>query len=153
MNEIDEQILEILTRDARIPLARIGEEVGLSRPAVTERIKKLEQAGFIKGYSAILDPISLGQNITAFISAKHLGVVDEKTQQALGELAKRKEILEVHSLAGEDCYFIKVQVADIATLNEIVNSLKKPPLSMSTKTTIVLKTYFEKVGGTILKGE
>ena len=73
MKDLDQKILEILTNDARTPHAQIGEEVGLSRPAVTERVKKLELSGIIEGYSAVLNPEALGQSLTAFISAKHQG--------------------------------------------------------------------------------
>ncbi len=150
MNEVDGKIIDMLTIDARTPHAQIAEEVGLSRPAVTERVKKLENTDIIKGYSAILNPAALGQAITAFISAKHPGIPAEETQEALKRLSDSKEILEIHTIAGEDCFFIKVRTAGMASLNNIVNSLKKSPLNMITKTTIVLETYFEKVGGTML---
>ena len=151
MKELDQKILDILTKDARTAHAQIGEEVGLSRPAVTERVKKLEQRGIIKGYSAVLDPEALGQPITAFISAKHQGVLNDEVQVTLNELAKHDEILEIHSIAGEDCFLIKVRTTDMKSLNRLVNHMKQPPLTMVTKTTIVLETYFEKVGGTVLR--
>ncbi|NIR48230.1 Lrp/AsnC family transcriptional regulator, partial [candidate division KSB1 bacterium] len=144
-------IIEILARDARTPHAQIAEEIGLSRPAVTERVKKLENNGIIKGYSAILNPNSLGQAITAFISAKHPGVLTAEVQKALKELEDNSEVLEIHSIAGEDCFLIKVRTKDMTSLNRIINELKKPPLTMATKTTIVLESYFEKIGGTVLK--
>jgi Lrp/AsnC family leucine-responsive transcriptional regulator len=151
MNDLDTKILATLLKDARTPHAQIAEEIGLSRPAVSERVKKLEQTGIIKGYSAIIDPTALGQSITAFISARHPGIVQKETEKALRDLANRDEILEIHTVAGEDCFLIKVRLANIEELNEIIKNLKKPPLMMSTKTTIALETFFEKVGGTILK--
>ena len=151
MKELDQKILEILTNDARTPHAQIGKQVGLSRPAVTERVKKLEQSGIIEGYSAVLNPEALGQSLTAFISAKHQGVLNDEVQLTLNELAKHGEILEIHSIAGDDCFVIKVRTTDMKSLNRIVNHMKQPPLRMVTKTTIVLETYFEKVGGTVLR--
>ena len=151
MKELDQKILEILTNDARTPHAQICKQVGLSRPAVTERVKKLEQSGIIEGYSAVLNPEALGQSLTAFISAKHQGVLNDEVQVTLNELAKRGEILEIHSIAGDDCFLIKVRTTDMKSLNRIVNHMKQPPLRMATKTTIVLETYFEKVGGTVLR--
>ena len=150
MNDIDKYILEKLYEDARISHTQLAEEVGLSRPAVAERIKKLEQKNIIKGYSAVLNPEALGQSITAFISGRHQGIANAKTFDALRSLAKQKDILEIHSIAGEDCFLIKVRTSDMTSLNNIVNNLKKTPLKMSTKTTIVLESYFEKVGGTVL---
>lgn len=152
MKDLDQKILEILTNDARTPHAQIGEEVGLSRPAVTERVKKLEQNGIIKGYSAVLSPEAMGQSVTAFISAKHQGVMNDEVQLTLNELSKFDEILEIHSIAGEDCFLIKVRTTNMKSLNRIVNHMKQPPLTMVTKTTIVLETFFEKVGGTVLRG-
>lgn len=151
MDKIDGKILEILMKDARTPHARIAEEVGLSRPAVSDRIRKLETTDIIKGYSVILDPQSLGQFITAFISAKHPGILDNAVQRALNDLEVNPEIIEIHSIAGEDCFLVKVRTQDMKSLNEIVHQLKKPPLMMTTKTTIVLESYFEKVGGTTLR--
>ena len=153
MDSIDSAILEILTGDARTPHAQIAEEVGLSRPAVAERVRKLEQANIIKGYSAILNQEALGKLIIAFISAKHIGVLDKEAADDLINLADNPAILEIHSIAGEDCFLIKVRTGDMKSLNKIVNDLKKPPLRMITKTTIVLETYFEKVGGTTLRPE
>ena len=151
MKELDQKILEILTNDARTPHAQICKQVGLSRPAVTERVKKLEQSGIIEGYSAVLNPEALGQSLTAFISAKHQGVLNDEVRVTLNELAKHGEILELHSIAGDDCFLIKVRTTDMKSLNRIVNHMKQPPLRMVTKTTIVLETYFEKVGGTVLR--
>lgn len=151
MNEIDQKIIATLLKDARTSHAQIAEEVGLSRPAVADRIKKLEQTGVIKGYSTILDPASLGHSIAAYISAKYAGIMNKEVEKALRDLAKRNEILEIHSVAGEDCFLFKVRARDINELNEIVNLLKQQPLEMTTKTTIVLQTYFEKIGGVILQ--
>ncbi|HEX9654505.1 MAG TPA: Lrp/AsnC family transcriptional regulator [bacterium] len=151
MNDVDQKIVDYLLNDARTPHAQIADEIGLSRPAVTERVKKLEQTGVIRGYTAIVDPVAVGQSIAAFISARYAGTVNKEVDKALRDLAKRSEILEIHSVAGEDCFLFKVRAADINQLNEIVNLLKKTPLEMTTKTTIVLQTYFEKIGGTLLR--
>ena len=151
IKDIDKRILTFLRNDARTPHAKIAEEVGISRPAVSERIKKLEQSGFVKGYSVVLDPDSFGQHITAFISAKISCLLNNVSIKALKELAKNPDILELHSVAGEDCFLIKVRTADMQKLSAIVNSFKEEPLCMSTKTTIVLERYFEKVGGIMLE--
>jgi len=150
MNATDRQIIDILLRDARTSHAQIAESVGLSRPAIAERIKKMEQAGVIKGFSVILQPEAIDESITAFISAKHTGILSDAIRQALVELQNRKEILEIHSVAGEDCFLIKVRTEGMDRLNEVVNSLKEPPFEMTTKTTIVLERYFEKAGGITL---
>ena len=73
-----------------------------------------------------------------------------KAESAVYELSRRKEILEVHGVAGEDCLYLKVRVKDMKELNDLVRSLQQPPLNMETKTTIAMNTYFEKVGGIVL---
>ena len=104
-------------------------------------------------YRVILNQEALGKSIIAFISAKHIGVLDTEATDGLINLADKPAILEIHSIAGEDCFLIKVRTSDMKSLNTIVNELKEPPLQMTTKTTIVLETYFEKVGGTTLLPE
>lgn len=146
LNATDLKILAILLKDARTPHAQIAEEIGLSRPAIAERIKKLEQAGVIKGYSAVINPEAVGKAVTAFISAKYPGVIDAAVIDALKDLVHHTDILEIHSIAGEDCFLIKVRTDNMQTLNQIINFLKEPPLTMTTKTTIVLERYFEKNG-------
>ena len=153
MSTTDDQILEILLRDARTPHAQIAEEVGLSRPAVAERVKKLEQTGVIYGYSTVLNHETFGRSIMAFISAKQSSPLSQGVSRALLKLADEPDILEIHSIAGEDCFLIKVRTSDMRSLNEILTNLKKPPLQMTTKTTIVLETYFEKVAGKTLRPE
>lgn len=147
MNETDKQILEILLKDARTSHAQIAEEVGLSRPAVAERIKKMEQSGVIKGFSVVVGPTETGQKITAFISARTMGILSDIVRQALMDLQNAPEVLEIYSVAGEDCFLIKVRTSDMGSLNTIVNRFKEPPFEMVTKTTIVLERYFEKAGG------
>ncbi len=151
-NATDTRILQILLNDARTSLAQIAEEIGLSRPAISERLKKLEQAGVIAGYTAVLAPEKIDQSLTAFISAKHQDILSDEVRQALQALSNSSEVIEIHSIAGDDCFLIKVRTSGVETLNAIVNRLKEPPFRMATKTTIVLERYFEKTGGITLDG-
>jgi len=150
MKSTDKKILGLLLKDARISQAQISEIVGLSRPAVAERIKKLEQSGVIQAYTAVVSPAALGNYMTAFIAAKQVGIPRKVTREDIMALSQDERILEVHDTAGEDCFLLKVRVPDVHALNEIVKRLAGPPLSMTTKTTIALDSYFEKVGGAML---
>ena len=148
--ELDDQDLNILThllRDGRAPAAQIADRVGLSRPAVADRIEKLERNGVIRGHTVVVDPAAVGHPITAFIAARSPGKVQPKAWEAFQELMKGDEIVEVHTVAGEDCYFIKVRTASIGSLNRLVETLTSPPISLSTRTTIVMQTHCEKIGG------
>jgi Lrp/AsnC family transcriptional regulator, leucine-responsive regulatory protein len=152
IDEIDRQILGILARDGRTPIVQVAEQVGLSRPAVSDRIEKLERSGVIRGSSVVVDPAALGMGVTAFISARQSATFEPKAEEAFRALLGRDEVVEVHTVAGEDCYLVKVRTSSIAALNLLVNELSAPPLELSTRTTIVMETHVEKVGGVLLAG-
>ena len=149
MDDLDRKIVDVLLRDGRTPAAQIAEEVGLSRPAVAERIARLERNGVIRGTTVVIEPSSFGRTVTAFIAARGPNL-SAKQWKAFHELMDSDEILETHSVAGDDCYLIKVRTASMPSLNAIVARLTSPPLSLATRTTIVMETHCEKVGGITL---
>jgi Lrp/AsnC family transcriptional regulator, leucine-responsive regulatory protein len=139
INEIDKQILNIIQADARISNAEIARQVGLAPSAVLERVRKLEERGIIRGYAAELDASKVGLGLTAFVFVKttFCGGIGE-------ELAKIPEVLEVHDIAGEDCYLLKVRVENTEELSKFFREkLKRMPEIHSTRTTIVLQTIKE----------
>jgi Lrp/AsnC family leucine-responsive transcriptional regulator len=150
LDDIDREILKLLGGDGRTPAAQIAERVGLSRPAVADRIEKLEREGVIRGTTVVVDPSAMGQNITAFVSCRGTGQLPPKAWSAFTTILKSDEVLEAHTVAGDDCYLIKVRTGSIGSLNELVHRLTAPPLSLSTRTTIVMRTHCEKVGGVVL---
>jgi Lrp/AsnC family leucine-responsive transcriptional regulator len=150
LDELDRAILALLARDGRTPAAQIAERIGLSRPAVAERIEKLERSGVIRGTTVVVDPTILGKNITAFVSCRGTGQLAPRAWQTFRRILQGDEVLEAHTVAGDDCYLIKVRTGSIASLNDLVNRLTAAPLSLSTKTTIVMRTHCEKVGGVTL---
>ncbi len=150
-DELDRRILDILLRDGRTPASQIADQIGLSRPAVAERIEKLERGGVIRGTTAVLNPVALGRGVTAFVSARGAGFLP-KARKAFNELLAGDEVVEAHSVAGDDCYLIKVRTDTIASLNTLVSRLTSQPLGLTTRTTIVMETFCEKVGGIDLAG-
>lgn len=146
LDELDHRIVQLLLKDARTPAAQIAEQIGLSRPAVADRLDKLERQGVIRGTTAVVDPTALGRGVTAFIAARgaHLSGACWKK---FHELMQRDEVLEVHTVAGDDCYLMKVRAESIGALNTLVQQLTEAPLSLATRTTIVMETHCEKVGG------
>ncbi|MGA7615165.1 MAG: Lrp/AsnC family transcriptional regulator [Thermoanaerobaculia bacterium] len=142
----DLAILDILTRDGRASISTIAHQVGLSRPTVAERIERMEASGVLRGITAAVDPVAIGREITAFIFA-HSSASDASMKRMFRSLADQGDVLEIHTVAGEDCYVMKVRTDSIASLNTLVSSLQSPPFSLTTRTTIVLETQFEKVGG------
>lgn len=143
---VDLQIVDILEQDGRTPVAQIAEQVGLSRPAVAERISRLESDGVILGVTAVVDPGSRGLGITAFVSGRASDEPEGKRRKALEKFVARTEVEEAHKVAGEDCYLFKVRTSSIEALNEIVTVLASAPLSLTTRTTIVMDTFCEKTG-------
>ena len=150
LDETDHRILGWLLRDGRVPASQIAESIGLSRPAVAERIEKLERNGVVRGTTVVIDPEALGEHVTAFVSARASGPVSDKARKAFDALLQKSEILEAHTVAGDDCYLLKVRTDSIASLNALVSSLTAAPLSLATRTTIVMQTHCEKVGGITL---
>jgi len=146
LDELDLRIVALLLQDARIPAAQIAEQIGLSRPAVADRLDKLERQGVVRGTTAVIDPVALGRSITAFVAARG-PTLSSASWKKFRELMSREEVLEVHTVAGDDCYLMKVRTESIGALNTLVQQLSAAPLSLATRTTIVMKTHCEKVGG------
>jgi Lrp/AsnC family leucine-responsive transcriptional regulator len=152
LDDLDRRILELLLRDGRAPAAHIADQVGLSRPAVAERIEKLERQGVVRGTTVVIEPESVGRGVTAFVAARG-ATLDPKAWRRFRDLMQSDEILEVHTVAGDDCYLLKVRTDSIASLNVLVSKLTSPPISLATRTTIVMKTHCEKIGGITLGAE
>jgi Lrp/AsnC family leucine-responsive transcriptional regulator len=150
IDDLDRKIVSLLLSDGRLPASQLAERVGLSRPAVAERIEKLERNGVIRGTTVVVEPSALGMQITAFVSARGDVKLTAKGWKGFEELMRSEEVLEVHTVAGDDCFLIKVRTGSIASLNTLVARLAAPPLSLSTRTTIVMQTHCEKIGGITL---
>lgn len=152
LDDLDLKIVSLLLKDGRTPAAQIADQIGLSRPAVADRLEKLESQGVIRGTTAVIDPAAVGNAITAFVAARG-GTMSPTGWRTFRDLMRRDEILEVHTVAGDDCFLIKVRTRSIGDLNELVQSLTAFPMSLATRTTIVMQTHCEKVGGIDLGGE
>ncbi|HEX9892632.1 MAG TPA: Lrp/AsnC family transcriptional regulator [Gemmatimonadales bacterium] len=142
IDDIDHRILGILQDNARISNADIAREVGMAPSATLERVRKLEERGLLKGYEARLDHNLLGRGLTAFIFVRSNEMpVGEGAAKALAAI---EEVLEVHHVAGEDCFLVKVRAADTRDLHRLIRErLGAIPQVTSTRTTIVLETVKE----------
>ena len=120
----------------------IARDVGLAPSAILERIRKLEQSGAIKGYSALIDPKLLGHGMLAFVAVRS---ADQPGEDRIARtLARMPEILEVHHVAGEDCFLIKLRARDAGHVGELLKrKIGAIPGVSSTRTTIVLRTEKE----------
>jgi Lrp/AsnC family transcriptional regulator, leucine-responsive regulatory protein len=146
IDPISRRLLQLLSADGRASYQALADEVGLSRPAVMERVKRMEEGGHILGYTARIDRSRVGYPITAFVNVRYPGSEHEEAEQAVRALETNPSVLEAHHVAGEDCYILKVAAPSLAALERILLSLRGPGLSASTRTTIVLSSVFEKPG-------
>jgi Lrp/AsnC family leucine-responsive transcriptional regulator len=136
----DVQIAAALQDDARATYADVAAKVGLSASAVHERVRKLEQAGVIRGYRAVLDPGSLGLFVTALIAATPL---DPRQPDDLPERVRDfAEVEDCYSVAGEANYVLKVRTRTTADLEDLIRRLRERA-GIQTRTTIALSTPFE----------
>jgi Lrp/AsnC family leucine-responsive transcriptional regulator len=136
------KILKILQEKARIPNVEVARQVGMAPSAVLERIRKLEKQGFIDGYEVRLNPKRFAKSLVAFVRVKIKKLSDEKR---IGEkLSRIAEVQEVHYVAGEDAFLVKVRVADTEDLGRLTRDKIAAITSVqSTQTAIVLSTYKE----------
>jgi len=139
LDRIDAKILDILQGDGRASHSAMAEAVGLSQPSVHERVKKLEQRGIIKGYTALLDPAALDLSVLAFISVRY----NTKAEAVAKAVVRMSEVLEVHHIAGEDCLLVKVRCRAPQDLERVLDRIWDSGPVASTKTTIVLSSYKE----------
>lgn len=120
IDAINLRLLDELQQDARLSLAELGRRVGLSSPAVAERLQRLEQAGVIRGYRTELDPAALGFGLGAIIRVRPA----PRQLHKVAELARASsEVVECHRITGEDCYLIKAHLRSIAHLEELIDQL------------------------------
>ena len=116
----DLKILEALQVNARAPLAELGRLIGLSQPAISERVKRLEDAGVIEGYGARINPRALGLGLMAIV---RLRTAHEHIKACLKRFSEIPHIIEVHRVTGEDCFILKVLVPTPEDLETIVDRI------------------------------
>jgi Lrp/AsnC family transcriptional regulator, leucine-responsive regulatory protein len=118
LDETNRKLLAELQDDARMSLAELGRRVGLSSPAVAERLQRLESAGAIAGYRTEIDPKALGYSLSAVIRVRPAS----RQLARVAELARNSaEVVECHRVTGEDCFFMKAHVRSIEHLEELID--------------------------------
>jgi Lrp/AsnC family leucine-responsive transcriptional regulator len=144
MDAIDVGILAMLQENGRVSQHDLAKAVGLSAPAVSDRLKKLEERGVIRGYTALLDPRALGQDVTAFIA---VGINGSKHYVGFRQRARdRSEVMECHSVTGEGSHLLKVRVASTVALESLLAEIQSWPGVQWTTTSLVLSTVKETIG-------
>ncbi|MBD3172374.1 AsnC family transcriptional regulator [Candidatus Bathyarchaeota archaeon] len=143
LDEIDNKIVDMLLMDSRTPLSHISREVGISSPAIRERVNKLMQKGIIKRFSTIIDYKKLGLGLTAFIGLS----MDESRccqEEVFTELENIPRVLEAHFTNGEEDILVKLVTENTETLVDLLGQINAIDGVNRTKTMIALKTPIER---------
>jgi Lrp/AsnC family transcriptional regulator, leucine-responsive regulatory protein len=118
VDQVSRALLAELQEDARLSLAELGRRVGLSAPAVAERLARLEEDGVIAAYRAIVNPRALGLSLSAVVRVRP----NARQLPKVAELARATpEVTECHRITGEDCYFMRMHVRDVEHLEEVID--------------------------------
>lgn len=141
LDTLDRHILSLLQENCKLSLNRIGERVGLSAPSVVDRIRKLEENGVIRGYTAVLDARKLGKDITAFIgvSIHHPRLI----QTFEKDIDRFEEVQECHHVTGEYTLLLKVKTDNTSGLEELIRQIRSIDGVDRTETSVVLSTHTE----------
>lgn len=133
LDDTNLRLLAELQSEPRLPMTELGRRVGMSAPAVTERIRRLEETGVIRGYQLDIDPAALGLPLTAYIrvrpNAGYLPRVAELAQEI-------PEVVECHRITGEDCFIVKVHLPAMDQLDRILDRF----LMLGTTTTSIVQS-------------
>lgn len=142
IDRIDYQLLDALQQDAKIPLKKIGEIVGLSAPSVLERIRKLEQAGVIRGYHAQLDAHAVGLDVAAFIGVSVQTPVNATEVERW--VVDEHQIQECHHVTGGFTLLLKVKTRNTRELQALISRIRSLPGVVATETMVVLASTTER---------
>jgi Lrp/AsnC family leucine-responsive transcriptional regulator len=119
LDAVNRRLLSELQDDARLTLAELGRRIGLSPPAVAERLQRLEGEGVITGYRAMVDPRAAGLSLSAVLRIRPA----PRELAKVADLARRTpEVAECNRITGEDCYLMKLHVRDVEHLEEVIDS-------------------------------
>jgi Lrp/AsnC family leucine-responsive transcriptional regulator len=142
LNVTDAGILDALQRDGRLSYAEIGAAVGMSGPSAHERVKKLEARGIILGYTAAVDPDSIGLGVLAFMWVTQApGTIAD---DIAGDFARIPEVEACHRIAGEGDYLLKIRASDTLDLERVVRVVQGTRHVYRTETDVVFSTPFER---------
>src|SRR5438128_8991887 len=133
IDSVNLRVLEELQRDPRLTMSELGRRVGMSSPAVTERVRRLEESGVIRGYRLDLDPAALGLPIAAYVRIRP----NSGQLPRIAELAREiPEVVECDRVIGEDCFVIKIHLPSLEQLDRVLDAF----LAYGTTTTSLIQS-------------
>jgi Lrp/AsnC family leucine-responsive transcriptional regulator len=141
LDQIDIQLVNLLQMDGRQSASDLAQQVGMSVPAVSERIRKLQEMGVILGFTAVIDPKQLGMDVGAYIT-----LISERSDHYSEVIEKAKahpEVLDVMSVTGEGSHLLRIRTENTATLEKLLGQIQSWPGVTRTETRIILSAYKE----------
>jgi Lrp/AsnC family transcriptional regulator, leucine-responsive regulatory protein len=141
VDDFDRKLLGVLVQDATVSYAELGQRVGLSAPAVHERVKRLRRSGAIRRTSVLIDPHAVGKPLLAFV---HVDTTGWCKSQALLAIERFPEVEEIHSVTGDTCLLLKVRAENGLALEGLLAHLYATPGVSATRSYIALSTQLER---------
>ena len=146
---IDNKILEMLFKDGRASASLIAEKIGLSVPATTDRIKKLQDSGVILSFRPVIDSKKIDLDITAFITV--YSESSKNFEQVVSNAQKNLNVMKCYTTTGDGSHLLLVKVENTKSLEKLLRTVQEWPGVTRTQTQIVLSSYIQKESSTLIK--
>ncbi len=145
-DELNRNIVAALQAEGRLSHVELAERLGISRPTLLDRVRRLEAEGVLDGYFARVSPESVGKPCVAFVAVRLPGAGEVEERKFWKALEQEPDVLEAHTVAGEDCLLLKVVAETPRGIGERLRRIRSLAPQVATRTTMVLQTHFEKPG-------
>ena len=146
-DDLNRRLVATLQKEGRISHAELAERLGVSRPTVIDRIKRLEAEGILAGYSANVTPAAVMKPCVAFVAVRYQSGNDDVLEDRFIQALEREpDVLAAYSTAGEDSLLLKIVAESPLAIHDRLRRIKSLGPHVTTRTTMILKTYFEKNG-------
>lgn len=144
LDRIDRKILDILQREGRLPMTELAERIGLSTSPCTERVRRMERAGVIRGYHARVDPAAVGRQLLVFVQLTLSSKSAEVFEQMRRELLHEPRVLECHLVSGSFDYLIKARLTAMSEYRDLLGQiLRKVPVPAQSNSYVVMEEIKE----------
>lgn len=145
-DDLNRRLVALLQQEGRMSHAELSERLGVSRPTIIDRVKRLEAEGVLGGYSARVTPASVNKPNVAYVAVRYKDNNEAIEQRFIKALEDEPDILEAHTVAGEDALLLKVVADTPAGIAERLRRIRALGPMVTTRTTFVLETHWEKPG-------
>lgn len=145
-DDLNRRLVALLQKDGRMSHAELAERLGVSRPTVIDRVKRLEADGVLGGYAALVTPAAVNKPTVAFVAVRYKDNNEAIEQRFIKALEAEPDILEAHTIAGDDALLLKIVADTPAGIAERLRRIRMLGLMVTTRTTMVLETHWAKPG-------